>query len=651
MIVNCNHYYYKSKYSNFLIFVLFVFIAKTGYAFKCQNLFTIQIIQHQETKSLALNEKIKSLFKDKKFNEFDRDSAEWILNYLHNFGTSIDYKIFDTYVTILLKTKNTFQLRDRGEFYIDRHLGERPKSTHFRELHWDWSIFTGYFRTTPSIVLFTKTQDLNYLKFILHTIENKNQEMTLPQALNEANFLWHREHLEQHDLQITRDFESYLIRSFSKGNLKNTFSNPNNEYQNNYNLLLNKINLWKSKINVYKIDSQLINQLELSLRYFKNSYSIFDLFVFEKYFDQVIRWNMNERSAQSSVNHKLQLTDWRIFKEGLNFGSVETTTDFIFQNSHDTAMKLHLLKIYKKMNELDPENTSSFEKVFNQARDIIEQGFHLQPTPEIYQSDLRIFTLTADYAPSRNDSVAMAELSFPRYDEVRVSWNPFLNQIQANVAHSTPLAPQQPLQTKSIPSLVEYFHEYFNTLRKNKTVSDEKIDSFEKEELDVPLHRSTVFAFTDPQSGELLALMRLFNSSRLSIKYFQDNVVNDKDSSLLPVQQLSSAVKIPDVESSTYVLEIGRVVANKDIEANSYDIMMSRIAEYLYLRGITGQIYLSSPPAMARYNRSKGAEVIYTPNDLLFDKSEDPIYVLKISVESFIKKFLITDFITVKKRH
>lgn len=124
-----------------------------------------------------------------------------------------------------------------------------------------------------------------------------------------------------------------------------------------------------------------------------------------------------------------------------------------------------------------------------------------------------------------------------------------------------------------------------------------------------------------------------------------------RDDNRLPIKHAFPEISLPELQNFEHVLEIGRVLATKDIIANSYDTMMARIADYFNVRGMKGIIYLSSPAAMARYNQRKGASVVYTPEQLAKNPQEmDSVYILKITIDDFVKKFLRPEYDSVQLR-
>jgi hypothetical protein len=614
-------------------------------------------------------------------NNYDHYSAQLILNQLTRFGTPVDIEIFDTYVSILLNTQGPFELREQGLFYIDQHLGERPKSTHFRELHWDWSIFIGYFSTTPSVLHFTKAEDLAYLQELLNQINQqkllKQTKLTLSEVLMRANRSWHFRHLQKTEPQLAKTFKSYFTQALptemppevqAEVQTEIRLTQPTEQptltakstYTLRYFLFAKKVEAFKVKSQIKKHDAELNKKLDEALSYFKNSHSELDLYIFEKYFDLILQLPVSEALAQAQTDKKLQLTHWQVFYHGLPFGSVEYFTDFLFQNSHDTAMKAHLLKILMTMQDLvdrnyleeihDPKN--AFFSTFTLARTYVENDIEQIPAAKIYESDLRIFTVNADLAVStKSQGSSMPRFAFPRYDEVLVSWNPFVSKLQANVIRSYSLQSENTPKVGGLKKLRDYFKMYFDTLRQNQTVPDEWINEFEREEMDSSLARSTIFAFTETHTEKLLALVRIFDGSQMEFYDSQDQWRYDHDDKRLPIKQAFPAISLPELQNFEHVLEIGRVLATKDIIANSYDTMMARIADYFNVRGMKGIIYLSSPAAMARYNQRKGASVVYTPEQLAKNPQDmNSVYILKITIDDFIKKFLRPEYDSVQLR-
>ena len=222
---------------------------------------------------MSQSEKIKSL-EDKLKNYFQKEwstadklsdayAARQLLLRLSARGTHLDLEIFNQYVEIFRACDEPYFVREPG-FYVDLNMGSRPKTALFQERHFDWNIVDNYFFNSPTHLDFVKNKNLDYLKFVAQFAKQKKQSMK--KTLIEANSAWTTKDLANHP-NILSAFQSY---------------SANKSYPELYINLRRKTDHWIAQGQTEAIKKQRKEMVQFALDSFKNSNSIFDLYIFCK---------------------------------------------------------------------------------------------------------------------------------------------------------------------------------------------------------------------------------------------------------------------------------------------------------------------------------------------------------------------------------
>lgn len=509
----------------------------------------------------------------------DAEAAKILLKKVERYGTDLDLDILRVYVQILQSTQGTYFVREPG-FYIDMQMGERPKASHFQERHWDWNILEGYFFNSPSLLTFTKERDLSYLQHVLKTARSQARLKNLKYVLREANRSWVLEALEPHE-KLLQEFLAF-------------------ENGKNYSTLYANFSKKASALR-----PEALNFLEA----FRSSNSVFDLYILNKYFDLTQKFPVGLWSPPKW----LQLTDWRVFEMGLPTGSMDYVTDFLFQNSHDVNTKIYLLKILKEMESLPPKNAEGFYFSFLEARKNLDGNITPIQAPPIYQTDVRIFSVSHEPGEKKGSS---------SLNEVQVFWNQTLGRLQADVVRSFPTSLDHNVTVGMNPQLRSYIKKYFNNYRNKKTYLPEEIDHFEAKELNSPLLKTTYISFTKPGSDQMLGMIRIFDATHSKSFIERDYGLNFEE----------RAMNEP-------IYELGRLIATSEVESKSFPFIMARVAEYFKNIGATGITYGDGNRAASTYYQQFGYKLVFTPEQLNIKGNSTPMWVFKQGVSDLIERF------------
>lgn len=565
----------------------------------------------------------------------DAFAAREVLQGLERFGSLIDIQIVDTYVSVLEATQGKYEVRVPG-FYIDLFMGQRPKSALFQERHWDWNIFINYFFNEASTFTFTKQTDLDYLRHILAEAQAQPSRRSLREVLEKANVSWTLKHL-QHFPEIAAQ-----LRVFS----------GTRSYRAIYQTFSQKVAKWRTEAEKTDAGRLLFQETINALRSFRSSNSIFDLLIFERYFELA----QKHPHLTLSVSSETQMTDWKVFEGPLASGSIQNLTDFLFQNSHDAQAKAYLLRILNQMTLISRRVEGRghwFMEVYEHARRTVDRKIPDIPAPEDFRTDLHLFTMVGDRAINYKDKEnlgRMNPLSCPSIVEMVVRWNAKLGRPQSYIQESIPLSSFTHPTVSANPLLMQYLKSYFDTLKKNATISPEKIEESFRREASAPLARSTFFVFTRPGTNDLVAMVRLFDGGRLEFFNTHEHKHYNRGEELTYIERDFPHLRLPGREENLPIIELGRLLATPDAAGNSLGSIMNRVADYLYNQGRHGIVYMDGAEAAMTYYRRSGAAIVYTPEDLRISPHETPIWVLSASMGQIIHQFSPAKYSAVRLR-
>lgn len=575
------------------------------------------ITSARKTLVKSLKDRVENFFGGR-YENLESHEVFKVLDRLEITGSDHDIKIFDLYISTLENITGSRKLLSTGAYYsIYSNVNVKTRSHLFQEQHWDPEKLYDYFFDAPLSLDFYRERDINYLKHVLDTAKNTNGEKTLAQVLEQANHSWAIQGLQRFP-NIQAQYEHYVSgKSASK-----LFS----ELQDKYHLWMNEPTLPAIREQRTQHVSRLLESLRIS------SSSRLDLFLASKYLDAIeALFDRSEPNSLTDAFGSEQLTHPERANSALASGSVVSLNQVIFQNSHDVIMKGLFVKILDKMlttgqpmPTIDP--AYRFQIAYLKAKDsVYSEVEKIYPT-ESYQTDLHIY--------ARNNTTLTAT-----YDKVMVEWNPITGYPIVTLVWRNQVHENQSKTVKDVHPLNDYIRKYFNfyrtKLKSNKqTYSREEIQKDEDAELDSTLVNSSYFIFTLPGTQTLVSMARLFDATHTKsfIERELENVV------------------FPERKNKEPIYELGRVYATEYADGNSIDLNMARVALHLKNTNATGVIYLNSTEAGKKYYTRRGAKVVYTPNQLGQPIDATPLWVMKYTVEDFIKQFLKADYQTVKTR-
>jgi hypothetical protein len=539
--------------------------------------------------------------------------AHKVLNQLALKGTELDLKIFDLYLRILQETRGDTKLLSTGAYFdIYSNVGVRIRTHRFQEQNWDWEKLYEFFNDTPLSLDFFREQDIAYLEHVVLIAKKTKSKKTLAQILEKSNYSWAIHKLERFP-EVRDEYERY-----QKGKSINTL----------YLELKEKYNLWIAESvspEVQRQRSEQIRPLLESLRITTNS--SFDLFLASRYLDAISPY-LGPNGVPSSRNKTTtdDLTHPDFLSLALSEGNFATLNQVIFQNAHDYVTKGHVASILIKIIETGPENLidykgNKFQKAFFDASNAFIATFPRIPAPDFYFADLDIYSLNQG-------------LRTEIFELVSVEWDPIAGRPLAARTWSIPAFPHRQSTLKSIYPLNKYVKSYFDHFRKKGTHTLEEIQRDEDAEMNSNFLDSTYFIFRRPHTVTMATMVRLFDATKS--KTF--------------IERELPEVVIPERALGEKIYELGRLYATEEAEGQTLSLIMARVAHHLKNRIAKGVIYFDAHEAGMKYYTRHGAKTVYRPDQLNQPASATPLWVMKYSVEDFIKHFLKPDYKTVRTR-
>lgn len=562
-------------------------------------------INHQQFREESYKRLIR-IFRSKWFRQnehHDVFAAKYIVDKLEKFGSPVDYAIFDTYLKIIENSSGPFDLRNGG-FYYDDMEAYRPKSNHFQHIHWDWTIFANYLFDNTRSVMLPRKWDLAYLTFVKETAIKMGSDKPLKTVLEQADHEWAQAVLQKDTHVLDQYAEFKMGRS----------------HKQIYKSFLQRVTTWISEARTKELRTQRSSAAHDMLASFRNSTSVFDLMLMEKYFDLVVRYKVENRigDTYNMVPKWIHLNDTMALELGLAYGSLHYMTDFIFQNSHNLKVKKHLMDV---LNLLDSFPLKSRYKVgdffssYNKAYfDIIESAPKAAP-PVRFNKDLHIYSRSLNPNEATVDSL----------EHTIVHWDEVVGHLQVKTVETYPVDRNKHATVRAHPQLKAYVEEYFELLRSQKIYSETETNRDEQAELNALLLDSTFFVFTPSERSKLISMARLFDGTN-SKTYIEAEFPH---------------VKFPERETGGNIFEIGRLLSRIEASGENLEIILSRVAEHLYTKKVSGTIYFDVNRAVrALYLRKYKVEEVYTPEQLNIAPGATPVWIMKMSVEKFIESFL-----------
>lgn len=560
----------------------------------------------------AVRSRIENIFGGR-YEKLDSYRAHHILDDLMSYGSELDFTIFDLYLQIFESIPGSKRLLSTGAYYdIYSNVGVRVRSHLFQEQNWDLEKLYEYFFNVPLSLNFYRERDLDYLKHILSTSKQMAGEKTLARVLAQSNHSWAMKNLSPFP-DIREEFERYQ----KDKTLAQLFS----ELKTNFHQWAEEPKLLKIRTARY----EQINALLESLRISRNS--SFDLFIASKYL-MATKLFVNSEGLPPDNNNSADspVTHLGIASLTLAEGSFKGLNHVIFQNSHDYTMKGFFVKTLNKMISTGPqtrhfEHSNPFQHAYFEAHNSVYQAIPKIRPPDGYQTDLQLYTRNKG---PLNDT----------YENIFVEWNPISGYPMATLNWSMSSHDARNLSVDSVPILQRYIESYFDHFRKKNTYHSEEIKRDKEAEWKSNLVNSSFFIFTLPHSVNLVTMVRLFDATKT--KTFIEREFQD--------------IEIPERKKGEPIYEIGRLFATEEADGNSLGPIMARVAQHLKNTNAKGTIYLDANRAGMKYYSRRRAKVIYTPEQLNQPTGATPLWVMKYTVNEFIKEFLTNDYQTVKTR-
>lgn len=571
----------------------------------------------------------------RQFDPFDvkveSEMAQAILQRLVEQGSAIDIEIFSTYFQI-------FEATEMNVVYSANQNGYTPVGPEhrlqpsFQTRHWGWTHLDSYFFDSPSITSFNKSRDLEYLKRVNSVARSGAIRRGLADVIREADRSWHLSHLEAFPTvrEAFLGFENG--RSYEK--LKEVFQRQVEQW----------IGEGSNSPDLVATRKAAITSALSTFVWGKNG-SSFDLFVFSKYFEVLQQHPKAKFATWFDISEKKPRGDWYFDGDGLATGSVDFVIDYLLQKSHDSAAKAYLWHVLDRMHSLPHDE--SFARVFTQARRQVDREIHF-PAPEHYQADLHIFTLGGFYTSVGRDGRAGHVLGHPTLNEVVVRWNSQVGHLEEVLVNRMDIQAKAETPVGENALVSKYLKQYFQVLEASGAYSPAQISQFQATELKIPMARTRFLVFTEPGTEHLMAMVRVFDGN--PIRYFQEfrqaNQISQDQTNI----ELEYRIALPARRSQQPVYELGRLYATDQTAANSLEVIMTRVADYLANTNGRGDVYMEASQArMLRFSRM-GAQVVYRPEDLALSATDVPVWILKVPVAQILHQFDYNTYSTVRRR-
>lgn len=526
-----------------------------------------------------------------------------LVNAVEKHASDLDLRIFDNYLSILEASQHYLDLFVGSKDYENTTKSSQVKSTRLGSDQWTFPKMKEYLFESPSILTFTKEQDLRYLEYINQYSKQKTN-WEIRDLIREASHNWTL-HEMQNEPALRRQYEAFL-QGRNREKMQTDFSI--------------KVFWWTHEVPRGQRRNQREEFEDAAWVLTKNHLSI-DNLLGSQYFDLVAKFPDYKKDFLSFLKKapSVRPTDWEFFSKGLNSGKAKDITDFLFQNGHDLKPKIHLMKILNQMEKsFTGAKDETFTSLFDKARRIVEEKMPHIEAPLEYQTDMDLYVYRQ--FPEKKES--------NKFEKVSVRWNSVLGQLQSSVSMERTFRSSMKW-VKDIPGLKKQILAYFQILVNLKTYTPEEAKKYAAQELDSPLSESTYVTFKDPVDSSIVGMTRLFDANKGSLTY---------------IERKFPQFQLPEREQGIPIYELGRMMTTRRVEAKSMSLLMARVAEYFENTRSDGMIYFDCSPAVARHHRRMGAVDVFKPMDLGYENNQTGLYVMKISVENFIKQFKTPDY-------
>lgn len=509
-------------------------------------------------------------------------------------GTQVDSEILKTYQEIL---RNVIYDMPNNPQSMSSSKNNDPVGF-FRNEYWDSKVASNYFLSPRVLFSIDQTRDLDYLKHILQTSLNL-KGAALSTVLAQANHSWVLEKLPRFPRALKRYSEVTRELSFDSS-------------LDYFQLKLKS----QSTLNPKEVES-ILGLLKIS----RNS---LDLTILNSFFDLLLQKNV---SLSDAFGHQLQST-YQIpsisMLESLWAGPpLLGMARMLTGQSHDTLTKANLLEIFETMQEVSrqiPE--TDFKGLYKEAALTVQSELNqsLIPPPRNFQTDLI-------FVSKRNHTDGLQ--SVRHIDIGRTGWNDKLGQIESELLESIDLIQTPAKRVSDVRILVRAVEDYIKELKKEGKYSDEEIDLIQKMELATPLEKSTFFIFSIPELPDTISMIKLLDATH-SPSYIETEFPH---------------VTLPGRGTGVSIIEINRLLnlmssRQKTTNESVFYLLSSRIAHYLKSNDISGYLYFDVDKRNMEFHLKKGAEIIFTPEQLENKKTKTSQWVMRYTTQQYVEAYL-----------
>lgn len=521
-------------------------------------------------------------------------------------------EIFSVYLSVLENIYGSKKVQFDHSYDV-APWAELAKSDIFQERYWHWDRLYEYFFMAPLTIDLNRERDLAYLNHVAMTAKiSREEKQSLKDVLHQANHTWAQNQLSRFP-EVRAEYNDYQ-KNKSMGQL--------------YADLVSEFTKWYSRPMDKSVRQKRWVQTIDILETLRNSNSAFDLFVARKYLEMITLYLPDSEPASFlRPRANMQMTDWDMHIVGLPLGSFEVLNDFLHQNSYDYINKAYTVSVLNTMKLISPRLSGkprhNFPTAYSISRKIIDKKITLEPAKAGYQSDLHLYTQSSNPELHTHNS----------FKEAWVRWNPILGRPLVNTV-STYVPRNNHLALEDVLQLSHYMNDYFARARTAKAFRSEEIDVDQQKEMSANVYDSTYFISTHPNTYLLIAMTRLMN-----VTHTKSLVENE-----------FPGVELPERKTGEEIREIGRLLATNAASGQSLRRIMSPVAQYLKFTNAKGVIYFTCGEAAKNLYTNFNAQIFRSPEQLKQSSGATPQWIMKYTVEDFIKEYLTPEYVTVQTR-
>lgn len=524
-----------------------------------------------------------------------------------------------------------------------------PMTGKLNSAHFGWNGFTRLLLSDQNETVFRSEADLEFLRLVVETAEkiaskHHSQKTTFFDAYPLAVRSWEQRLI----LSLRGKYQDQLIR-MSHEKLSVRVSRMKSLIQGFESYLMSESGLPNGAGLKLVTGSQFMPSLRTHLANFPSP--INDLIV-EKFFLLFQSTKIpSEALSVEFMNFAQDYSHPKVFNHSaMEYANIASLTKFLKDNEYEPEMRIRLLdildgalalvesrklRITRESGKYTYADRPAFDMAFYRARVPLEQeDERLRSAPKEYELNLNIFSVKSELRRSLKSGRRF--LKNPNFVQTDVQWCRIRGRPYSSYGEYVPLAAAK--GSNVFATLKEHVKSFFGIYRENETLDEATIDKYEQSELNSPLERATFFVFTDPRTGKMKAMLRLFDGSPI------ETLGSAPVSADTFIEVDFSNVVLPERERGEDVFEVGRLGASLDI-LDGVTPLLARVAEFMSQTGRKGAIYYDALPGATKlYVRNYGAVIAYTPHDLGIPENKPQISIMRNTIEDFIAKHTDTRF-------